>query len=143
ALATAVSRADLIYLAQPIGRIVDTLHHIDAHLRAGALVTDAGSTKEIIVAQAAKSIRRAQFLGGHPMAGKEKRGVGEADADLFRDRTYVLTPADLDELEAASAQALLEWIRRIGAHPVILAPEEHDRIVSFTSHLPQLASTAL
>ena len=77
------------------------------------------------------------------MAGKEKRGVGEADADLFRDRTYVLTPDGPAELENAPAKDFLDWLRRIGARPVVLTPEEHDRIVSFTSHLPQLASTAL
>ena len=77
------------------------------------------------------------------MAGKEKRGVGAADADLFRGRTYVLTPDDPAELESAPAKDFLEWVRRIGGRPVVLTPEEHDRIVSFTSHLPQLASTAL
>jgi prephenate dehydrogenase len=77
------------------------------------------------------------------MAGKEKRGVGEADADLFRGRTYVLTPDDPETLEIQPAKDFVDLIRRIGAHPVVLTPEEHDRVVSFTSHLPQLASTAL
>jgi len=143
ALPDAASRADLIYLAQPIGRILDTLHHLDPHLRPGALVTDVGSTKEMIVAQAANSIRRAQFLGGHPMAGKERRGVGEADADLFAGRTYILTPAEPHELDTPPAQEFREWLRRIGAKPFVLDAGAHDRIVSYTSHLAQLSSTAL
>src|SRR5712692_6137476 len=142
-LADAARGADLIYLAQPIGRILDTLHHLDSLVNSRALITDAGSTKSAIVAAARKHIRRCSFLGGHPMAGKEKRGVGEADADLFRDRTYVLTPDDPDTLETPPAKDFLDLLRRMGAHPVVLTPEEHDRIVSFTSHLPQLASTAL
>ena len=68
------------------------------------------------------------------MAGKESRGVQESEADLFRGRPYVLTGRD---------QNLESWIERIGARLVILDPEEHDRLVALTSHLPQLLSTAL
>ncbi len=141
-LGDAAARADLIYLAQPIGRILDTLRHLDELVKPGALITDAGSTKSTIVSSARRHIRRCVFLGGHPMAGKEKRGVAEADADLFRGRTYVLTP-DFNTMETRPALEFLEWLGRVGALPVILSAEEHDRIVSFTSHLPQLASTAL
>ena len=142
-LADAAARADLIYLAQPIGRILDTLRHIDDLARPGALITDAGSTKSSIVAAARLHLRRASFLGGHPMAGKEKRGVAEAEADLFQGRTYVLTPEEPQALNTASAAEFVEWIRRIGATPVVLNAAEHDRTVAFTSHLPQLAATAL
>src|SRR5437773_345034 len=104
ALGDAAGRAGLIYLAQPIGRIVDTLRHLDAFVQPGTLITDAGSTKSAIVSAARMHIRRCQFLGGHPMAGKERRGVAEADADLFRDRAYVLTPEDPADLEAPPAR---------------------------------------
>jgi prephenate dehydrogenase len=142
-LENATARADLVYLAQPIGRILDTIHRLDPLLRPGMLVTDAGSTKEAIVSQAARSIRKCQFLGGHPLAGKEKRGVAEADPDLFSGRTYVLTPTEPAELDTPAAQEFREWLRRIGAKPFVLEPAAHDRIVSYTSHLAQLASTAL
>ncbi|HTQ55717.1 MAG TPA: prephenate dehydrogenase/arogenate dehydrogenase family protein [Bryobacteraceae bacterium] len=135
--------ADLIYLAQPIGRILDTLHHIGAIARPEALVTDAGSTKHAIVTEARRRIANCQFLGGHPLAGKEARGVAAADADLFRGRTYVLTPASPDELDTPAARTFIDWLNRIGARTVVLGAAEHDRLVSFTSHLPQLASTAL
>ncbi len=133
-LAEAAAVSDFIYLAQPIERILQTIDAIDAHARPGALITDAGSTKRAIVERAASSITRARFVGGHPMAGKESSGVEHADADLFRGRPYVLTSRDA-ELES--------WIERIGARLVVLSPEEHDRLVAVTSHLPQLISTAL
>ena len=142
-LKEAVPVADLVYLAQPIRRILDTIEEIDPLLKPGALVTDAGSTKSEIVAHAGQFIRAAQFLGGHPMAGKEQRGAEAADPDLFAGRTYVLTPRSPQELETPAAATFLEWIRRIGAVAAVLEPAEHDRVVSLTSHLPQLASTAL
>lgn len=142
-LASAASRADLIYLSQPVGRILDTLHHIDGLVQPHALITDAGSTKGQIAATGRKMVRRCQFLGGHPMAGKETRGVGEAEASLFAGRTYVLTPSVRKEMETAAARWLVDWIGRIGAIPFVVDPDEHDRVVAFTSHLPQLASTAL
>src|SRR5260221_11699956 len=98
-LADAARGANLIYLAQHIGRILDTLHHIDGFVNRGALITDAGSTKSAIVSAARKHIRSGTFLGGHPMAGQEKRGFAETDADLFRGRTYVLTPHEAGALE--------------------------------------------
>ena len=133
-LAEAAAQSDLIYLAQPIHKILETIDALDAHVRPGTLVTDAGSTKAVICARAAEKIRRANFVGGHPMAGKESRGVEGADADLFRGRPYVLT-ARHPELET--------WIERIGAHLVFLDPLEHDRLVAAASHLPQMASVAL
>ena len=71
-LAEAVAQADLIFLSQTIGRILDTVRHLDVLVKPGALVTDAGSTKCEIVDAALQNITRCQFLGGHPMAGKEK-----------------------------------------------------------------------
>lgn len=142
-LAEAVPRADLIYIAQPIGRIMDTLRHLDGLVQEDALITDAGSTKSAIVSLARNVIGRCQFLGGHPMAGKEKRGVAQAEAGLFAGRTYVLTPTRETDLETPRAKNFLQWIKRIGAVPVVMGPDQHDLIVSFTSHLPQMASTAL
>ncbi|MBM3748140.1 MAG: prephenate dehydrogenase [Acidobacteria bacterium] len=142
-LEEAVPRADLVYLSQPIHRILETIERLDPLLRPGALVSDAGSTKARIVEQGRRSIRRGQFLGGHPMAGKETRGAAEADAGLFSGRTYVLTPSDPAELETAAAREFLRWLTAIGAVPVTLGPAGHDRIVACTSHLPQLLSTAL
>ncbi len=133
-LSDAAKQADLIYLSQPIYQILETLGTLDRYARKGALITDAGSTKALICERAADTIRHARFIGGHPMAGKESRGVEEAEADLFRGRPYVLS--------AHEAQ-LEKWIEKIGARLVILDPAEHDRLVALVSHLPQLVSTAL
>lgn len=133
-LAEAAARADLIYLAQPIERILATIGEIDQYVRPGTLITDAGSTKRAIVERAYQKIQRGRFVGGHPMAGKEARGVEAADADLFRGRPYVLTSVDV-ELEA--------WIAKIGARLVRMDADAHDRCAAVVSHLPQLLSTAL
>ncbi|HEV2200156.1 MAG TPA: prephenate dehydrogenase/arogenate dehydrogenase family protein [Bryobacteraceae bacterium] len=133
-LEEAAAQSDVVFLSQPIEKILETLGAVDPHVRPGTLITDAGSTKAEIVERAARTIHRGRFAGGHPMAGKEARGVEAADADLFRGRPYVLTSPD-PELE--------RWIRRIGARLVVLDAAEHDRLVALVSHLPQLLSTAL
>ena len=133
-LAEAAAQADLVYLAQPILKILETIDTIDAWVRPGTLITDAGSTKGAIAARAAEKIQRGRFVGGHPMAGKETRGVEGAEADLFIGRPYVLTARDA-ELES--------WVEKIGARLAFLDAEEHDRLVAIASHVPQLASTAL
>jgi len=133
-LQDAAARADLIYLAQPIQQILETLGLLGTRARKGTVITDAGSTKTLICERAADAIRHAKFVGGHPMAGKESRGVEEAEADLFRGRPYVLT---------AREPHLEKWIEAIGARLVILDPVEHDKLVALVSHLPQLLSTAL
>jgi prephenate dehydrogenase len=138
-----LAQADLVFLSQTIGRILDTIRHIDPLLKPGALVTDAGSTKCAIVDLARQHITRAQFLGGHPMAGKETRGAGAADADLFRNRTWILTPDEPAALETEPVREFRGWLQRIGARILTLDSDEHDRVVSLTSHLAQLASTAL
>jgi prephenate dehydrogenase len=142
-LAEAIPLADLVFLSHTIGRILDTIRHLDPLLQPGTLVTDAGSTKCAIVDLARQTLTRAQFLGGHPMAGKETRGATAADPDLFRDRTWILTPDDAAELHTSAALEFRMWLQRIGARVLSLDADEHDRVVSLTSHLAQLASTAL
>ncbi len=138
----AIAQADLLYLAQPIGTIIETLSAVGARLRSDQVITDAGSTKKQIV-QAAAGISEGNFVGGHPMAGKERSGVREADANLFRGRPYVLCPVNPQDEATIWFQELREWIVRIGARPIVLDAERHDRTVAFTSHMPQLLSTAL
>lgn len=133
-LAEAAALADLIYLARPIEGILSVLDELDAYVKPGTLITDAGSTKSAICARAAEKIHRGRFVGGHPMAGKEARGAAEAEASLFGGRPYILT-SECPELE--------RLVGRFGARVVIMPADEHDRLVALTSHLPQLISTAL
>ena len=134
-LEEAASEADLIFLSQPISGIIETLGRLNPMVRPDALVTDAGSTKTAICEAARTSLHRCAFVGGHPMAGKEQRGAAAADADLFRGRPWVLT--------SPVAHPFRDWIRAIGAREIVLDPLEHDRLVAWSSHLPQLASTSL
>lgn len=134
-LEEAAATSDLLFLSQPISGILETLRKLDPLVRPDTLVTDAGSTKQAIVDEAGRCLHRCTFLGGHPMAGKELRGAAAADADLFRDRIWVLT-ADIDH-------PFRNWIAAFGAREIILDPARHDRLVAWSSHLPQLASTAL
>jgi prephenate dehydrogenase len=139
-LEQAAERADLLYLAQPVDRILQTLTALAAIARPECLITDAGSTKQAIVQQAAGL----HFLGGHPLAGKERRGVEAAEATLFRGRPYVLTPhAPQSPATSSSTQEFRHWLERFGANVIEMSPREHDSTVALTSHLPQLVSTAL
>ena len=143
-LEQAVPAADLVYLAHEIFRILDALPKVAALARPGALVTDAGSTKAAIVSQAAKAFAGgALFLGGHPMAGKAERGVEAAEPGLFHDATYVLTPDGGSLPDHPAVVNFRDWVEKLGARIVVMSAAEHDRIVACTSHLPQLASTAL
>jgi prephenate dehydrogenase len=139
-LEEAAESADLIYLAQPISGILQTLRQLTGRVGPNCLVTDAGSTKVEIV-RAAQGIPL--FAGGHPMAGKEARGVAAADPELFQGRTYVLTLTVEVIREHHLFVEFVNWISLFGAVPLFLNPEDHDRIVAFTSHLPQLGSTVL
>ena len=142
-LEDAVSRADLVYLAQPISRILEVIPRLQPLMRPDALVTDAGSTKRAIVEAADQWIAPGQFLGGHPLAGKETRGVESATAALFEGRDYVLTPVRKADIESPAAMDFTSWLKKIGANTLVMKPNDHDRTLAFTSHLPQLASTAL
>jgi prephenate dehydrogenase len=139
----AVERADFIYVAQPIMTILDTIPKLNERVRPGALVTDAGSTKACIMRVAREQLRRAIFVGGHPMAGKETRGVAEAEAGLFRGRPYVLTPQQVSDLEKPPVVEFCSYLDRVGAKTVVLDAAEHDRMAAYISHAPQIVSTAL
>ncbi|HZS57159.1 MAG TPA: prephenate dehydrogenase/arogenate dehydrogenase family protein [Bryobacteraceae bacterium] len=139
-LENAAEIADLIYLAQPVERILNTIELLGKSVNPNCLITDAGSTKGSIVKRALDHLPRNSFLGGHPMAGKEQRGANAADGTLFSGRPYVLTPSG--ELTDKMSQ-LQSWLRRIEARVVVMSPAEHDNVVALTSHLPQLLSTAI
>ena len=138
-LEEAAAAADVIYLAQPICGIIATIERLHGMVRPECLVTDAGSTK-VRIMEAARGLP--MFLGGHPMAGKESRGISAADASLFEGRPYVFT-THTGEAANPAFGSFVTWMSLCGAVPVFLDPHEHDRIVAFTSHLPQLSSTVL
>ncbi len=142
-LAEAAESADLIYLSQPIEQILETLAQLGPLVREDCLVTDAGSTKRVIVEAATRHFKSGLFLGGHPMAGKESRGAEQADACLFVGRPYVLTPAIPEGRATEKVDSFHGWLEKMGAQIYLMSAAEHDRTVALTSHLPQLISTAL
>ncbi len=133
---------DLVVLATPIAAIFDWLERIAPLVNPSTVVTDVGSTKREIVEKAAQVLPNpGRFVGGHPMAGSERRGVLSADAFLFENATYVLTPTESTDADAYELVADLAVL--LGARVVRLDPVVHDRIAAAVSHLPQLLAVAL
>lgn len=135
-------QSDVVLLAVPVQAAASTLERIRPHLRQGAIVTDVGSTKGDIVAQAPSLLPTGvRFIGGHPMAGSERSGVEAADPLLFIDRNWILCPYPDTPPEALLT--LMDLVESVQAKPVTMDAQEHDRMVAMVSHLPQLISTAL
>lgn len=135
----ALDDARILVLAAPPRASLLLLRRL-ARLRPTSLViTDVTSIKRPMVAEARRlGLRR--FVGGHPVAGNEGRGFAASKADLFRGRAWVLTPEGAD---AAAVRAVRSLVRATGARPVAMRAEEHDRVLAFLSHLPQIAAWAL
>ena len=138
---TEVSKADLVYLAAPIGGILDFLRTRGKAIKPGAIVTDAGSTKrEICRAAHALLPPEVHFVGGHPMAGSHRAGIEFARADLFEEAPYAIVSTAGEE---SAVSIISRVVHAIGARLVITTAEHHDRVVARISHAPQLLSTAL
>lgn len=131
--------AEVVFLCTPIGLIVPQVKQLINHLSPSTVVTDVGSVKAPIVA--AISPLWENFVGGHPMAGKADSGIESAQRDLFVGRPYVLTP---EATTPKGAIAVVEEIvRSLGANLYYCQPEQHDRAVSWISHLPVMVSSSL
>ena len=134
-----VADADLVVLAAPVGENLRLLTQVPPLLRR-ALVTDVGGTKREIVAAAART-GGIRFVGGHPIGGAERGGFAFARPDLFRGRPWIFTPGP--DADPESLNRLFRFVQTVGARPVTMAADEHDRVMAFLSHLPQLATSAL
>lgn len=132
----AFAASDLVFLATPIESIQRWLG--DA-LASGALVSDCGSTKRVILRAAQSSPYSRRFVPGHPMAGVSG-GAKRASASLFERQPWVLCPDEADPAAFALLEAL---VRRLGARPVPMSVGEHDRAVAATSHAARLLASAL
>jgi prephenate dehydrogenase len=137
-LASAAAAADCVVFCAPVNRIAEQVKIVAARCPAGAILTDAGSTKQAIV-EAVEAEPR--FVGAHPLAGSEKKGVEYAHADLFVERWTVLTPT-ARTLPEAVARVRSFW-EALGARVRLMTPADHDRALALTSHLPHLVAAAL
>ncbi len=141
-LADVVRGAELVILATPVGAMQVLLQSLGPVLSPGTVVTDVASTKAQVIHWAEEFLpANVSFIGGHPMAGKEISGVEAADADLFKNRIYCLTPTALTRSSAVHKVSAL--IEMLGARVRFLEPVEHDRLVASVSHVPFLAAIAL
>ena len=138
---TGVMGADIVILATPVRTIVDQIGQISSTLWPGTIVMDMGSTKSTICAALDQLPPHIQPIGGHPMTGKETAGFDAAEPNLYRGATWVLSP--LSRTTADTIALSTELVEAVGACPVVLPPERHDRLVATISHLPFLAASAL
>jgi len=138
----AVADADFVFLCTPVLQMLPVAQRALPHMKTGAVLTDVGSTKRWFT----EAIRPllpigVRYIGGHPMAGREKSGMEASTPDLFRDRWYLFTPA------ADTPENLLSQLRRLiestGAMTAVLDEGDHDRITAVISHVPHLAAAAL
>jgi prephenate dehydrogenase len=142
----AVRGSQLVVLATPVLAIVDLIGRLGPALPASTLLTDVGSTKAAVTNQALSVFGKnagQRFLAGHPMAGKENSGVEYADADLFQNAVWFLTPLPGQKMHQGLLAEFVGWIDQIGARIATLPAEEHDRLCAWISHVPQMISTAL
>lgn len=142
-LAGGVTDADLIVLCTPIAQMRPLLEQLLPHLKRGAVITDVGSVKNLVVRELETLSAKAgaHFVGSHPMAGSEQMGVRAARPDLYEGAVCVVTPTRKSNRRAVRAVEQL-W-QSVGARGLRLAPEVHDRLVARSSHLPHFLAAQL
>ncbi|CAB4863583.1 MAG: prephenate dehydrogenase/arogenate dehydrogenase family protein [Actinobacteria bacterium] len=136
-LGSAVSDADAVLVAVPVGVSQEVVNAVLEHAGPDALITDAGSTKRAVVEQTGD----VRFVGGHPLAGGEVGGAASARADLFKGATWFLTP--VDSTAGVQLERAFRLVSDLGAKPRAVAPDVHDRILATVSHLPHVLANIL
>jgi prephenate dehydrogenase len=131
-----IDNADLVILCAPVRANLEILDGLRNRISPETVITDVGSTKAAIVTAAAGL----RFIGGHPVAGAAQGGQAHARADLFAGKPWILTAAGAPREDEARLE---RFVRALGAQPVWMTPEAHDRLFAFISHLPQLTISAL
>jgi prephenate dehydrogenase len=142
----AAQGSDVVVLATPVGAIIDLIERLGPVVAPNTLLTDVGSTKREIAERAQQVFGKAagsRFLPSHPMAGAEHGGLDHADADLFHGAPWVFTLIDGQPDEGSHGAHWIALVESLGAAPVFIDAARHDRLCAWTSHLPQLVSTAL
>lgn len=133
--------ADLVILACPVPAIMDWIRRLPEYIQHPCIVLDIGSSKRAIVAALESLPANFDPIGGHPICGRERLSLENAERFLYRDAPFVLTPLKRTSNNARSAA--LQIVDALGANPIWLNADNHDRILAATSHLPYLLSSAL
>lgn len=137
-----VKNSDLIVMATPVESIVKLLMNIAPYIKRGAIVTDVGSAKTEIVEFAEKKLQQPNlFVGSHPLVGSEKKGVENSSAELFQNGRCLMTPTK--NTHRGAVDKIKKMWTKIGANVSIITCQEHDEILSYTSHLPHLLAFGL
>ncbi|MDB6029593.1 MAG: Prephenate dehydrogenase [Verrucomicrobiales bacterium] len=139
----AVADADLIVLCTPLSRMGELAEDMLPALKPGAIVTDVGSVKTTVVAELEPLITGAgaHFIGSHPMCGGEKMGVSAARADLFQNSVCVVTPGS--KVNPKALASIETFWRALEMRVLTMSPENHDELVSRSSHLPHVVAAEL
>jgi len=138
----AVAGASLVVLCTPVGVFETVLREMSPHLAPGTIVTDVGSTKRSVVELAGRLLPAGvHFVGSHPVAGSEKRGIDFARTDLFENALCITTPDG--RTDARALRAVERFWRTLGMRVCRLSPEEHDMLLADISHLPHAVAAAL
>jgi prephenate dehydrogenase len=141
-LAKGVAEAELVVVCTPVGRIVEDVRTVAQHCPPDTLITDAGSAKHAVVAALDGELPRGcRFLGSHPLAGGEKSGPAHASAELFEGRVSIITPTR--NTRAEDFDLLEDFWSSLGSLVMQMSPEEHDRVLALTSHLPHAVAAVL
>ncbi|MCR4289805.1 MAG: prephenate dehydrogenase [Candidatus Scalindua sp.] len=143
----AAKQADIIILATSVSLILDYAKKIIPLMKKSAILTDVGSTKDYIVSQVNNEIKstcngeKPNFIGAHPLAGSEKRGIESARPNLFEGSVCVLTPTNLNSKKCITRLSNM-W-KALGAGISIMTPSKHDEILALVSHLPHFVASSL
>ncbi len=141
-LEAGVADAEVVVVCTPVCRIPQDVRRAAQAVAAGALVTDAGSTKRQIVESVESQLAGSEvFVGAHPIAGSERAGAVHASAGLLHDRVCVLTPTP--RTSAARLQQARDFWGGLGCRMLEMSPTEHDEVLAYTSHLPHALAAAL
>lgn len=141
-VADAVKDADLVILCTPVGIFPNILSELSQVILPGTVVTDVGSTKRSVVELAEANLpRKVHFVGSHPMAGSEKRGVEFAKPDLFQNALCITTPTPRTDRKAL--EGVEAFWKSLGMRLTRVSPEDHDRLLADISHLPHAVAAAL
>lgn len=141
-LGSSVANSDIVILATPIYTLEKIFAEISTHLKAGAIVTDVGSTKVLPHRWAAKQLpKHVYYVGSHPIAGSEQRGVEFSRDDLFEQADCILTATKSTNRQAV--KILKEFWSRMGCRVRMMSPVEHDKVFADVSHLPHITAAAL
>lgn len=136
-----IAEADLVILAAPVRQNVALLAELEEHIHGPAVVTDVSSTKREVVEAARILPPRLTFVGGHPLGGAPRGGIDYARADLFSGRPWLFTP--VDDSSGDALDRLGQFVTAFGAEVHMMSAADHDRLLAFLSHVPQIVASTL